>query len=239
MTVRSTVGKLHPAFWRSPTDQPRWARPVLLVIASLAGLSYGWALNQDYPEMFYAAAVRSMSMSWKNFFYGAFEPWGTVTVDKLPGELWVQALFVRALGFHTWAIMLPQAIEGALTILVLYRAVRRLAGPVAGIIAALCLATSPATVLLNRGNISDTLLTLLLTLAADAASFAITTGNRRSILLSGLWIGLAFQAKMVEAWVLIPVVAGACLLAYRPPRGLVGRDIATSLPSASWRLPSR
>ena len=46
------------------------------------------------------------------------------------------ALSLRVFGFHTWAIVLPQVIEGVFTILVLYRAVRRLAGPVAGIVAA-------------------------------------------------------------------------------------------------------
>ena len=54
-----------------------------------------------------------------------------------------------------------------LAVLVLYRAVRRLSGPAAGLIAALVLAASPATVMLNRGNVSDTLMTLLLVLAAE------------------------------------------------------------------------
>ena len=58
-----------------------------LVIAALAGLSYAWALGRDPLEIYYAAAVRSMSMSWHNFIYGAFDPAGTVTLDKLPGAL--------------------------------------------------------------------------------------------------------------------------------------------------------
>ena len=65
---------------------------------------------------------------------------GTITLDKLPGAFWVQALAVRAFGVHTWVIVLPQAVEGVLTVLVLYRAVRRLAGPAAGLIAAAVLA---------------------------------------------------------------------------------------------------
>ena len=71
-------------------------------------------------------------------------------------------------GPHNWALVLPQVIEGALTVLVLYRAVRRLAGPAAGLIAAGLLAISPATVALNRGNVSDTLMILLAVLAADS-----------------------------------------------------------------------
>ena len=93
------------------------------------------------------------------------------------GALWVQALSLRLFGFHLWAIVLPQVVEGALTVLVLYRAVRRVAGAGAGLVAALVLAVSPVTVLLNRGNISDSLLILLLVLAADATTKAFTTGK--------------------------------------------------------------
>ena len=33
---------------------------------------------------YYAATVKSMLSSWSNFFFGAFEPGGSVTVDKPP-----------------------------------------------------------------------------------------------------------------------------------------------------------
>jgi 4-amino-4-deoxy-L-arabinose transferase-like glycosyltransferase len=99
-----------------------WLRRLALAaIAALAGLLYAWALGRDALEYYYAAADRSMSMSWHNFIFGAFDPAGTITVDKLPGALWIQALAVRTFGMHTWAIVLPQVIEGILTILVLYR----------------------------------------------------------------------------------------------------------------------
>jgi len=60
---------------------------------------------------------------------------------------------------------------------VLYHAVRQLAGPPAGLIAAALLAISPATVALNRGNISDTLMILLAVLAADSMISATSTGG--------------------------------------------------------------
>jgi 4-amino-4-deoxy-L-arabinose transferase-like glycosyltransferase len=164
-------------------------------------------------EPFYGAAARSMSESWHDFIFGAFDPAGTVTVDKLPGALWVQALSLRLFGFHIWALVLPQVVEGVLTILVLYRAVRRLAGPAAGLAAAAVLAVTPVTVLLSRGNVSDSLLILLLVLAADATSAALLTGSPRPLLLAGAWVGLAFQAKMVQAWMALPALAAAYLLA--------------------------
>jgi 4-amino-4-deoxy-L-arabinose transferase-like glycosyltransferase len=38
----------------------------------------------------------------------SFDPAGTVSLEKLPGAFWIQALAVRASGFHTWVIILAQ-----------------------------------------------------------------------------------------------------------------------------------
>ena len=135
-----TVGPSHGGSPSKRADAPAWRRVLeqewlrrlaLTAIAALAGLLYAWAMGRGTLEYYYAAADRSMSMSWHNFIFGAFDPAGSITVDKLPGALWIQALSVRAFGLHAWAIILPQVIEGILTVLVLYRAVRRLAGPAA------------------------------------------------------------------------------------------------------------
>jgi 4-amino-4-deoxy-L-arabinose transferase-like glycosyltransferase len=226
--------------WRSPADQPAWARPALLAIAAAAAVAYGWGMAGASVEPFYGAAARSMSESWHDFIFSAFDPAGTVTVDKLPGALWVQALSLRVFGFHIWALVLPQVVEGTATILVLYRAVRRLAGPAAGLTAAAVLAVTPITVLLSRGNVSDSLLILLLVLAADAASAALLSGSLRQLLLAGVWVGLAFQAKMIQAWLALPALAAAYLLAAPAARlrtrcahvALAG--LVTTVVSLSW-----
>jgi 4-amino-4-deoxy-L-arabinose transferase-like glycosyltransferase len=211
MRGRARLGRLR--VWHSPPDQPRWARPALLAVTALAVAGYAWGIGNVTLEPFYGAAARSMSESWHNFIFGAFDPWGTVTVDKLPGALWVQALSLRIFGFHLWAIVLPQVVEGALTVLVLYRAVRRVAGPAAGLAAAFVLAVSPVTILLNRGNISDSVLILLLVLAADATTKALMTGKVGSLVMAGVWVGLAFQAKMLQAWLVVPALFGVYLIA--------------------------
>ncbi|MGH3268764.1 MAG: ArnT family glycosyltransferase [Trebonia sp.] len=201
-------------------------------------------------EPFYGAAARSMSESWHDFIFGAFDPAGIVTVDKLPGALWVQALSLRIFGFHIWALVLPQVVEGVLTVLVLYRAVRRLAGPAAGLTAAAVLAVTPVTVLLSRGNVSDSLLILLLVLAADAASAALLTGSLRQLLIAGVWVGLAFQAKMIQAWLVLPALAAAYLLAAPATRlrtrcahvalaGLVAAVVSLSWMTAVSLVPSQ
>ncbi|HEY1828313.1 MAG TPA: glycosyltransferase family 39 protein, partial [Acidimicrobiales bacterium] len=182
-------------------------------MAALAALSYGWAMANAQLEPFYGSAARSMAENWHNFIFGAVDPWGTVSVDKLPGALWFQALSLRVFGFHVWALVLPQVVEGTLTILVLFRAVRRVAGAGAGLIAALVMASSPIVILLDHGNISDTLLILFLVLAADATMRGVLENRPRSLLLAGLWVGLAFQTKMLQAWLILPALYATYLLA--------------------------
>lgn len=239
MTSDATVTNVPPARlpWRwHPARQPYL---VLALIAALAAVSYGWELGRDPLETYYAAGVRSMSTSWHDFFFGAFDPAGTITLDKLPGAFWLQALAVRAFGFHTWAMVLPQVAEGVVTVLVLYSAVRRLAGNTAGLIAAAVVAVSPATVALNRGNISDSLMILLLVLAADAVSRAFAHGSQGWLVLAAFWTGLAFQAKMIEAWLVLPAFGLTYLLAApgklsRRVRHLLLAGVVAGLVSLSW-----
>jgi 4-amino-4-deoxy-L-arabinose transferase-like glycosyltransferase len=241
-TADAATGASAGPVLRVPFGPPVPARlryPLLVLIAAVAGVLYGWAMSSDPLETYYAAAVRSMSMSWHNFIFGALDPAGTITLDKLPGAFWVQALAVRALGFHTWAMVLPQVAEGVLTVLVLYRAVGRLAGPAAGLIAAAVVAVSPATVALNRGNISDSLMILLVVLAADAVSRALARGGLGWLLLAAVWVGLAFQAKMVEAWLVLPAFGLTYLLAApgalsRRIRQLAVAGVVAGLVSLSW-----
>ena len=198
----------------SPPDQPRWAHPALFAIAAAAAGAYAWRLGSS-TEIFYAAADRSMSASLHNFFFAAFDPAATISLDKLPGAFWFQALSIQLFGANTRAVALPQVIEGVLTVLVLYRAVRRCAGTAAGLVAAGVLAVAPATVTLDRGNVADSLLVLLLVLAANALVSALQTGKRVHLVLAGMWVGLAFQAKMLEAWAILPALALTFLFAGR------------------------
>jgi hypothetical protein len=83
----------------SEGDQPRWARPLLLVIAAISAWSYAWQASRPVNiEIYYAAAVRSMTTGLSNFFFGAFDPAGTVTTDKLPGAFWLQAVSAGLFG---------------------------------------------------------------------------------------------------------------------------------------------
>lgn len=191
-------------FWRSPSDQPAWARPALLGIATLATVLYAVNLARSGYAMYYAVAVKSMSVSWPAFWTGAFDPAASITIDKLAGSFLPQALSARILGFHQWSLALPQAVEGVLAVLITYRVVRRWCGAGAGLLAAALFATTPIVASMFGHSMEDGALTLCLMLAADAFGLAMARGSLAWLTAAGGWIGLGFQAKMMQAWLMLP-----------------------------------
>jgi 4-amino-4-deoxy-L-arabinose transferase-like glycosyltransferase len=193
-----------------------WVHVSLAVVVLVAAVSYSWAIQRTPLFGFYAGAVRSTSQSWTAFFFGGFDPGGRLTLDKLPGAFWVQALAARVFGYSTWTIIGPQVVEGLLTIIVTFRLVRRFSTPLAALVSSAVVAAMPVFTAASRGNVSDPLSTLLILLAADATLRAVVKGQFRSLLCAALWVGAAFQAKMLQAWLLLPVIALVYLLTARP-----------------------
>ncbi|WP_069466980.1 ArnT family glycosyltransferase [Actinacidiphila rubida] len=192
--------------WRTPPGDPRYARPALLAIMAVAAVLFCWDMRHSGYHAFYAETAHSMAMSWKGFFFGSFDPGNTITIDKVPGFLWPQALSVRLFGFHGWALTLPQAIEGVLSVAVLHRAVRRWAGVHAALLAAAAFTLTPVIAGMFRTQVEDPSFTLLVLLAADATLKAAVGARVRPLLAAGFWVGLAFQAKMLEAWAVLPAL---------------------------------
>ncbi|MFF4987088.1 ArnT family glycosyltransferase [Streptosporangium saharense] len=218
--------------------EPRWSRWSLVAVCAVAAVLYGWAPGSlGYGNSYYAAAVRSMGVSWSNFFFGAFDPLGVATVDKPPGALWVQALSARVFGYHGWALILPQVVEGVLAVVVLHRAVLRWAGPVAASVAAVVLALTPITVAVNRNDNPDTLLVLTLVCAAYAVTRAVREDRARWLVAGGVFVGLAFTVKMLQAWVVAPALLGSWLVAgvsWRRVRALAVAGAVMVVTSLAW-----
>ncbi|WP_199829037.1 ArnT family glycosyltransferase [Streptomyces rimosus] len=194
-------------FWRSPEDQPPWARPALLGVAALAGLLYAWNITSSGLAPYYSVAARSMTESWKAFLFTAYDPTATITLDKIGGFLWPQALSARVFGFHDWALTLPQCIEGVVSVLVMYRVVRRWQGAAAGLLAAGLLTLTPVTASMFGHAIPDAALFMCLLLAVDRYQVAVGGARLRSLVWAGVWVGLAFQAKMMQGWLIVPALA--------------------------------
>src|SRR6201993_1205521 len=202
---------------RGPQADPRWARPALCALLALTALLYLWDLTRNgWANDFYAAAVQAGTKSWKAFFFGSFDSSNFITVDKSPGSLWVMELSGRIFGFSQWSMLAPQALEGVGSVLLLYAAVKRWFGPAAGLIAGLVLALTPVAALMFRFNNPDALLVLLMTAAAYTLVRAVENGRSRWLVLTGLLLGFAFLAKMLQAFLVVPGFAVAYLWAGAP-----------------------
>lgn len=209
---------------RRPAGWPRLCLGGLLLATALL---YLWMLDvSGWANAYYSAAAQAGAQNWTAFFYGSSDAANSIAVDKTPAALWLMALSVRLFGLSSWAVLLPQALCGVAAVGVLYAAVRRWHGPVAGLIAGAVLAVTPVATLIFRFNNPDALLVLLLVAAAYATVRAVETAATRWLVLAGVLVGLGFLTKMLQAFLVVPVLAGVYLLA--APTGL-GRRIRQTL----------
>ncbi|MGA4993241.1 ArnT family glycosyltransferase [Nonomuraea bangladeshensis] len=205
----------HRAAGSHALPAPRWSRPALWAVLAAAFFLYAWALSGDANE-YYAAAVLSGTGSWKAFFFGAIDAGSFITVDKPPLALWVMGLSARIFGYGTYSMLLPQALAGVAAVALVHSAVRRSFPPgrdahAAALVAAVVMTLTPITVAINRDNNPDTVLVLLLTLAGWFCLESLRTGRLRPLLLAALFVGLAFNAKMLQAYLVVPAFAVAYL----------------------------
>jgi 4-amino-4-deoxy-L-arabinose transferase-like glycosyltransferase len=129
---------------RGPRHQPSWVRPTAIGLLVTTGLFYVVGLDASgYGNEFYAAAVQAGTKSWKALFFGSLDQSNFITVDKPPMSLWPAEILGRLFGFNAWTLLLPQALEGAAAVGLLYLTVKRWFGPVAGLLAGALLAVTP------------------------------------------------------------------------------------------------
>src|ERR687883_230097 len=158
----------------------RLALAAILVLSAFLNL-YNLA-GEGYATDYYSAAIKNMLTSWSNFFFVSFDA-GFVSVDKPPLGLWIQTGSAYLFGFHGWALLLPQALAGVLSVALLYHLVRRAFGPVAGLLSALALALTPIVVATSRNNAADMLLVLTVLVGAWTIIRAVETGRLQWLLL--------------------------------------------------------
>ncbi len=195
---------------RKPGRIAEWALVAAITLGACA-LRLA-AIGKVPPDPFYDAAVRSMGLSWHNFFFGAFEPGGSVSIDKPPLDLWLQVASVKLFGFSSTSLKLPEAVGGTLSVPLLYAAVRRMAGARAGIAAALAMAVLPVEVITSRSDTMDAVMMALLVLALLCIVRAIDGGRQAWLLAGAAALGLAFNVKLLESIVALPALAALAYL---------------------------
>ncbi|HEX3874305.1 MAG TPA: glycosyltransferase family 39 protein [Solirubrobacteraceae bacterium] len=213
-----------------PAD-PAWSRPALIGVAGLAGVLMVWGLTvSGYANTYYAAAGQAASESWHAMFFNATDLSGYVSLDKGPLPDWMIGISGRIFGFSSLSMLLPDAACGVASVVILHDLVRRTVGHRAAILAAGMLAVTPVTVLVSRYNNPDALLAVLMVGAAWAIVRALESGRLRHLLISAVLLGLAFNTKMLEAYLVLPALAITFLVA--GPGGLgrrVGRTAVAGL----------
>jgi 4-amino-4-deoxy-L-arabinose transferase-like glycosyltransferase len=194
---------------RAPAAEPL-LRGLLLLgtgVLYLVGLDRnGWG------NFFYAGAVQAGTHSWTAMFFGSSDSGNSITVDKPPASLWVMEASTRLFGFSSWSLLVPQALMGVAAVALLMATVRRVLGPWPGLLAGLLFALIPVVTLMFRYDNPDALLTLLVVAAAYATTRAVEDGRTRWVVLAGGFLGLAFLTKSLQAFLVLPALAGVVLV---------------------------
>ena len=206
-------------------ELPRRSRAQLFSLAALlvaTALLYLVGLSiSGYANEFYSAAAQAGSTNWWSFLWGSSDAGNSITVDKPPAAIWPMALAVRVFGLSSWSILVPQAIMGVLAVWLLYATVRRQFGHRTGLLAGAALAATPVACLMFRFNNPDALLVLLLIACVHcvlrALEFEPTAGGNRCrtawMALAGVACGFAFLTKQLQAFLILPGLAVAFLVA--------------------------
>jgi 4-amino-4-deoxy-L-arabinose transferase-like glycosyltransferase len=193
---------------------PRGQRPWMLLLLAGTAVLYLWNLTATgWGNSYYAAATQAATQSWKAWLFGSLDAGNIITVDKPPAALWLSGLFARVFGFSSWTVLAPQALCGVASVWLLYAAVRRTSGQVAGLLAGAGLALTPVATLMFRFNLPDPLLVLLLVAAAYCVVRALEKASAGWLVLAGTAVGFAFLAKMMQGFLTLPALGLVYLLA--------------------------
>ncbi len=176
---------------------------VLILLAALILNTYNiW--QDDAANQYYLAAVKSMTQSFHNFLFASFDSSGFVSVDKPPLVLWIQTIFAKIFGVHTWSVILPQALAGAGSVYLLYALIKPKFGKGAARISALVMALTPIAVAVSRTNNIDSMLVFTLLLGTWCLMKAVKQGRLTWLLAAFGLIGLGFNMKMLQAFMVLP-----------------------------------
>lgn len=179
--------------------------PLLMGVVLLAGFLNIYGIWKDqYANAYYTAAVTSMLQSFHNFFFASFDPGGFVTVDKPPVAFWVQTLFASVFGVHGWSVILPQALAGIGSVILIYLLVKPTFGQTAARIAALVIACTPIAAAVSRTNNVDSLLVFTLLSATWLLFRAVKTSRPVWFIAAFALIGIGFNIKMLQAYMVLP-----------------------------------
>ncbi len=201
-------------FVRGKESDAPWVRPALLTLLAATAVLYLWDLGATgWGNSFYAAAVQAGTKSWKAFFFGSSDSSNFITVDKPAAFLWPMEISARIFGLNSWSMLAPQALEGVATVGLVYLSVRRWFSAQAAILGGAVVALTPVAALMFRYNNPDAMLAMLLAGALYATMRGLERAQTKWLVLAGALVGFGFITKMMQAFLILPVMAVVYLLA--------------------------
>ncbi|WP_339192412.1 glycosyltransferase family 39 protein [Bacillus sp. FSL K6-1003] len=177
---------------------------LILILLASAFLNIYNIWNDDTVNPYYTAAVTSMMQSFHNFFYASFDAAGFITVDKPPITFQIQTISALIFGMHGWSVILPQALAGVGSVLLMYLLIKPTFGKTAARIASFTMACTPIAVAVARTNNVDALLVFFLLLATWLLFKAIRKGKLIWLLAAFFVVGAGFNTKMLQAYMILP-----------------------------------
>ncbi|AGK96711.1 glycosyltransferase family 39 protein [Clostridium pasteurianum] len=179
----------------------------MIIILMVSGiLNFSNLGIEGYGNEYYAAGVRSMTVNLKNFFFVSFDPSGFVSIDKPPVGFWLQAISAKIFGFSGFSIIFPQALAGVISVTLIYHIVKKYFGTLPALVSGFCIAVTPIFVATSRNNTIDGILTLALITASYFFALAIEKRNGKYIVLCLVVVGIGFNIKMAEAYLILPAI---------------------------------
>ncbi|WLR61154.1 glycosyltransferase family 39 protein [Guptibacillus hwajinpoensis] len=160
--------------------------------------------KDEYVNTYYTMTVGSMMESFHNFFFASLDSAGSVTVDKPPVTFWIQTLSAEIFGLHGWSVILPQALAGVGSVLLLYFLIKPSFGTTAARLSALAMATTPIAVAVSRTNNIDSMLVFTLLLATYFLFKGVKNNSTWSLIGAFAIIGIGFNMKMLQAYMVLP-----------------------------------
>ncbi|MCE9589733.1 MAG: glycosyltransferase family 39 protein [Planctomycetes bacterium] len=185
----------------------------LVVCAALLWIGLGGHPIYDRSEGRYATASRNMAESHdlRGWLIPRFKNRDHLT--KPPFTYWLQAGSMRLLGPSEWAVRMPSAVAGTLTLLLVFFTAKKLYGRRRALLTTGLLSVIPMQVMLGRIALTDGFLGLFWFGALASGLFAVQEPQRRGRWVTLFWLSMAGALFTKGPPAFLPLLAVAAWLA--------------------------
>jgi len=186
-----------------------------LLLAALASLLYFFKLGSfslyDAAETTYGEFVKNIlnSGDWLTLHYN-----GGIIFDKPPLFYWLAAGLSKLIGFNEWAMRFWAALCGVLTVLTTYALGKKFYNERTGFLSGIIVMTAFQFLVQSRIAELDIVLTLFMTLSLYFWYNWYSAGNKRSLLIAFIPLGLGMLIKGLLA-VALPACAVFLFLLFK------------------------